>query len=74
MHERSKEMVDSGDFASISDFVSTALTDFLARLDEKKMSEEDRSKLKFRELLEAFSRTDEGYEILESLYKYGKKE
>lgn len=73
LYNQAKEMVDSNRFSSISDLVSTALTDFLARLEEKEMSEKEQSDMKFKELLQAYSKTDDGQKFLEELAKYEKK-
>ncbi|MBP2029732.1 Arc/MetJ-type ribon-helix-helix transcriptional regulator [Methanohalophilus levihalophilus] len=73
LYDSAKEMVDSNRFSSISDLVSTALTDFLARLEERELSEKDQSNMKFKELLEAYSKTDEGHKFLEELARYEKK-
>lgn len=73
LHSQAKELVDSNKFSSMSDLVSTALTDFLARLEEREMSEKDQSRMKFKQLLQAYYRTDEGHKFLESLSKYEKE-
>ncbi len=74
LHNQAKELVDSNRFSSISDLVSTALTDFLARLEEREMNEKDQSGMKFKELLQAYSKTDDGHKFLEEFARYEKRE
>ncbi|WP_048181329.1 ribbon-helix-helix domain-containing protein [Methanosarcina sp. MTP4] len=70
LKNRIDEFVDSGEFSSVSDFVNTAIAEFIAKYDERVSREIQQSETKLPEImLNAILQTGEGRELLASLCK-----
>lgn len=64
LRDRAKKLVEEKQFASLSDVISTALAEFIGRMDEKENLQKEESQIKFSELFEAYLQTEEGQKAL----------
>lgn len=71
---RCLEMTESPDFSSLSDIVSQALSEFIAKYDERKIKEAKKHEEYIPEILiSALMQTKGGQDLLESMNKSNKK-